>query len=95
VAAFAAYAADRYDWRTWQIGTIATISLVVSRVWFPINQGVIEGAPPLEYPAQFYFMNFGPWMSNSAYWVFMAGLGVVVAVVALLIRQAPRISRPG
>jgi hypothetical protein len=88
VAAFTAAAADRLQWRTWHVGVFAATSLVVSRVWFSINQGVIEDAPVLEFPAQFYFMNFGPWMSNRSYWVFMAGLSATTILVIYLVWNA-------
>lgn len=56
------------------------LSLVVSRVWLPLNHGWLSLAtnPPqvtLEFPMQWYFMSQGPWMSNVMY--------VVYAVVTL------------
>jgi hypothetical protein len=86
VVAFTALSVDRLEWRMGKVVTFATMSLIVSRVWFPINQGAIDQPPHLEFPAQFYFMNFGPWMSNQSYWVFMAGLGVVTVITVLLVR---------
>lgn len=91
VAAFAAAAADRLQWRTWHVGFFAAASLIVSRVWFTINRGVIEDAPILEFPAQYYFMNFGPWMSNRSYWVFAAGMGAVTVLVTLLVFNARKL----
>jgi hypothetical protein len=48
-------------------------------VWFPINQGPIDDGPYLEFPAQFYFMNFAPWMSNAVYVAAVAAL-VFIAI---------------
>lgn len=51
------------------------LSLVVSKVWLPINHGswpADQGAAvTLAFPMQWYFMNYGPWMSQQMYLVNM------------------------
>ncbi len=56
--------------------TMAAFAVILSKSWFPVNYAVAglgkagasfpTGAGSfLDFPAQAYFMNFGPWMSNS------------------------------
>ncbi|MBA2656655.1 MAG: hypothetical protein H0U70_06670 [Tatlockia sp.] len=51
----------------------AFLSLIVSKCWLPINHGEwlsLAMNPPqitLEFPMQWYFMNFGPWVSQMMY----------------------------
>ncbi|MEN8239942.1 MAG: hypothetical protein ABFR53_12180, partial [Actinomycetota bacterium] len=85
VAGFAALAADERSWTTARVALLGGLAFVLSRVWFPINQGPIDEGPYLDFPAQWYFMNFPPWMSNEVYWVAIAGLALAVACVAWLL----------
>lgn len=71
-------------------GTLAVFALLLSKIWFPINYAVSSlgeagrafprGAGSyLDFPAQAYFMNFGPWMSNltlAIQGLTVAGMGV-------------------
>lgn len=72
------------SWRT--TITIAVASLVASRVWLPLNHGPWRGTR--EFPAQWYFMSQGPYMSPAMYGVFLVGAVVLLAVVALALREA-------
>lgn len=61
---------------------IAGLSLLYSKVWFPINSGSWAGkSDPLQYPLQYLFMNMGPWMSNQLY--LLQGAIVVITGLAL------------
>jgi hypothetical protein len=79
-------AADELEWRPWGVGVLTVLALAVSRFWFPLNQGPIDEGPALEFPAQFYFMNFGPWMSGRSYTIFAVVLAAATAVVVLSMR---------
>lgn len=71
---------------------VAVAALVLSRCWLPLNYAVAAmgeagrsfpfGAGSLmEFPAQVYFMNFGPWTSNE---MLIVQGGIVVALGAWL-----------
>jgi hypothetical protein len=77
---------------------LAAFALLLSKVWFPVNYAVPglgeDGAlfPTgagsfLAFPAQAYFMNFGPWMSNAMFTVHAA---VVLAMGTWIIRSSLR-----
>ena len=53
------------------------IGLLISRFWLSINGKENWTGPYTEFPYQMYFMNFGPWLSNSMYYVF----AVITAVL--------------
>lgn len=42
--------------------------LAVSQAWLPRGITVLDGTKS-DFPAQWYFMNLGPWMGPSAYWL--------------------------
>jgi hypothetical protein len=78
---------------------VAAFAVLFSKVWLPINYAVSclgeEGArfPNLagrflEFPAQAYFMNFGPWMSNATFVVHAAAVLVTGAWVVVRARRA-------
>jgi hypothetical protein len=54
------------------------LNLLISRFWYRINtEDIVEafskpGLDYLQFPAQRYFMNFGPWQSHEMYYLFMA-----------------------
>jgi hypothetical protein len=70
-----------------QLGLFAALSLIVSRFWYPINQGQFETGSRLEFPGQFYFGNFGPWMGSTVFAVFSViaflSFGAVVGIFYL------------
>ena len=89
VAGLTALAADELRWTSQRVALFGALSLVVSRVWFPINQGPIDDGPYLEFPAQFYFMNFAPWMSNAVYVAAVAALVIIaIAIYWIVPRKA-------
>lgn len=87
VAAFAVLATGGLEWSPKRVVAFGVLSLVVSRAWFPINWGSLVDGPYLEFPAQFYFMNFAPWMSNSVY---VGAIFVLMAVTAAVYWIVPR-----
>ncbi|MDQ3973180.1 MAG: hypothetical protein M3276_02390 [Actinomycetota bacterium] len=78
---FTAKAVDDLNWGTVPVWGLAAMSFAVSRAWLSVNRGSLEGER-LAFPAQFYFMNFGPWMSMASYWLQAA----VVVCVALVVK---------
>jgi hypothetical protein len=98
VAGLAALAADERQWTPRRVALFGAVSLVVSRVWFPINQGPIDEGPYLDFPAQYYFMNFAPWMSNAVYVIAIIALALTaIATYAIVPRlsRSSRVSSPG
>ncbi|MEM8638742.1 MAG: hypothetical protein AAGG51_08025 [Cyanobacteria bacterium P01_G01_bin.54] len=83
----------RQAWKPWHYWVFGGLSLFTSKVWLTI--GTRPGdvvSEPQAFPAQFYFMNHGPWMSNLMYAI-QAAISVVLiyAVYDLWIRGL----RPG
>jgi hypothetical protein len=96
VAGLAALAADERQWTPRRVALFGAVSLVVSRVWFPINQGPIDEGPYLDFPAQYYFMNFAPWMSNAVYVVAVLALALTAIVTyAIVPRKRKNASTEG
>lgn len=64
---------------------MAGFSVLLSKCWLPINYGLgpvgesFPRAPRFQFPAQMWFMNFGPWMST----LMLIVQGIVVGVMAL------------
>jgi hypothetical protein len=73
--ALAVKALDSIDWNYPKLVIFIVMSLLISRCWLPINGQNFYG-PLTEFPYQMYFMNFGPWMSNTMFLIF---LGCMVA----------------
>lgn len=73
-------------WRAVHYGLFAGISLVCSKVWLDIA-AMPDPYNFEEFPTQLLFMNLGPWMSWSMY--FLQG-GCAAAVVALFYWLLPR-----
>jgi hypothetical protein len=61
------------------------LSLLFSKIWLPIPDLTTTDLSVL--PNQWYFMNFGPWMSVPAYLI--QGVAVVIAVAAVRWALAP------
>jgi hypothetical protein len=53
------------------------LSLLVSRFYLPLNGNWTGNF--LQFPDQKYFMNFGPWLSDTMYFIFL-GISVLLAV---------------
>jgi hypothetical protein len=88
VAAYTARAVDRYEWSIGAVAVFAATSIAVSRIWYPINQGPLEDVNYLEFPAQAYFMNFGPWLADRVFWIFAGACLGGLIITALLLRHA-------
>jgi hypothetical protein len=89
IVALACRAADPESWTRTQILLVGALSLLYSKVWFPINTQPMEGAL-LDFPFQRYFMQHGPWMANATYAVHAA---IVVLTAALFFVVLPRPAR--
>jgi hypothetical protein len=71
-------------WPAWAGGVVALLAIVGSKVWFHMNQG--EFGDPLDSPAQRYFMNHGPYMSFSSFWMQSLAVGVAGLIVYVFSR---------
>jgi len=69
-----------------RMAVLAVLSLLLSRFWFPINSGGMEG-DFLEFPMQRYFMHIGPWMNTSTYLMQLAVTVVSGGVLWLFFRE--------
>ncbi len=68
-----------------QVLALLGCNLLLSKAWLPLNHG--ENRDILTaFPDQWYFMNMGPWMSHSSYWIFAATAGVVFCFVWILLK---------
>lgn len=83
---------DRLPVSQWS--SLAVIQIIGSKVWLTIDAtaadyGYSSGdrAKLLEYPAQWFFMNFGAWMSNLGYLINLLWSGIILFVVYLLVRK--------
>lgn len=47
------------------------LSFALSQAWFPFNTFLDLSGPPEEFPAQWYFMYHGPWMTTTVYVILM------------------------
>jgi len=74
-------ALDRYNFKKYFYGIMILLSLVLSRFWFDFNITQSDVDHPLDFPAQYYFMNCGPWLSDSMYIVAL----VLMALFFLLV----------
>jgi hypothetical protein len=56
---------------TWRLAySLLCVGLLTSRFWLVINSKEMWTGPYIEFPYQMFFMNIGPWLSNSMYLVF-------------------------
>jgi peptidoglycan/LPS O-acetylase OafA/YrhL len=81
-ALVATLGASSVPWPRGAVALAAGLGLLTSKAWFPINRGGFIGrSDPATYPAQYYFMNQGPWMAAGP---FLLQAVVLVAVCGLL-----------
>jgi hypothetical protein len=75
---------------TWiQIGLLLALSFVASRFWIPLARaGGFES--PLEFPAQWLFMQIGPWMGVLAYWAALAQTAVIAVTLYAIFKLPQR-----
>lgn len=76
---------DAAGWPRWVAWSIAAMGLVTSKAWLPLNQGPFGAVS--EFPAQFYFMNHGPWMSYPM----LLLQGALACLCALLLSRIARV----
>jgi len=75
--------------------TFVLLSLAISRVWLPLNHGAwpsLDTNSPLitlEFPMQWYFMNQGPWVSHTMYFI---NLLIVSTLFLFLYKKIKHIS---
>jgi len=77
-------------WAPWVFGGLA---LFATKLWFPLNHGGFTAkSPPASYPAQYWFMNAGPWMADEMY-ALQGSLALAgLLVVALAFQGARQLS---
>jgi hypothetical protein len=63
----------------WAFGAVA---LVMSKFWLRINTGPLEGLSPQEFPLQYYFLNHGPWMTDSTFLLQAALVSLITLLFA-------------
>jgi hypothetical protein len=81
LCAFTLKSLDRAEPNKYFMIAFALLSVIFSKVWFPINPIPEEPGNLWEFPMQKYFMNIGPWMSNRPYVI--QGLGTLFSFVVL------------
>ena len=77
-------AAEAVRWPRWATWVVAGLGLAGSKVWLSINQGVFGS--PFEYPAQLFYMNHGPSMTDATYGI-QGGIVVLLMLSALASRR--------
>ncbi|MFL5327671.1 MAG: hypothetical protein ACJ8C4_02045 [Gemmataceae bacterium] len=90
VIPFVAKATDTLRWRAPQIGLLAGLSLLASKVWLTTNVAPFTGKL-LEFPDQLLFMTHGPWISTEMYLLqgaVMMGSGYAIWRVCLQSKPA-------
>lgn len=55
---------EKFKWTNQQYWGLAIASLLVSKIWLTIGS---IGGDPRQFPSQIFFMNHGPWISNTMY----------------------------
>lgn len=70
--------------KPWVIALLGISSLVLSRFWYSINGAGDIGKNLLQFPAQRYFQVFGPWMSNSTFFINLVICMMAFGVIFIL-----------
>jgi hypothetical protein len=86
VALFLAERLDRSVRGAWQVGMLATLSLLVSKVWLPMGQDLplpLLGTIPWR---SLYVSSRGPWIDHASYVL----QGALVSIVAVLVHRSFR-----
>ena len=87
---FAVVAIEKRGFGRVQLGCIAIISLLTSKIWLTINTGPFHGRLH-EFPDQGLFLNHGPWISPEMYGlqgIAYAFLGLILYRVWFRVRKA-------
>lgn len=77
--------------KAWQQAAMLGVAEALSKVWFPINEGMMTG-DFLQFPMQRYFMHIGPWMSEMGYAINGATVVAVGVAVWAIMRPWKRLS---
>lgn len=79
--------------KPWVLALLGLTSLVLSRFWYSITGYGDLGKNLLEWPAQRYFQVFGPWMSNSTYFMNLS-ICIMAAVVVFILHKTGNLFDP-
>jgi hypothetical protein len=91
----AVLAALTVQWPPHTVAAAAVLGLIVSKAWLPINrEGFIGRSDPATYPAQYYFLNQGPWMAYGPYLIQGATLVIVCMILFVARRRLPLAASP-
>ena len=63
---FSVAAIEEYKWPSWFYWGFGIVSFIFSKIWLPLGNIPLSGGY-YNFPYQWYFMNYGPWMSNQMY----------------------------
>ncbi len=96
IIAFAMKSLEGANWKKAHYAFFITLTLLFSKVWLPLASLWVDSPVAkeiqYEFPAQWYFMTFGPWMSLTSYAI--QGAAVLGTLVCLYLisgrRQAQR-----
>jgi hypothetical protein len=84
-------AVEGVRWPAWGRWLLVALALFGSKVWFGINHEGFAGKDKTwSYPAQYYFMNLGPWMERETFRV----QGLLAVAAGLLVLVVMRRGRP-
>jgi hypothetical protein len=73
---------EEYKWPGWFYWGFGIVSFIFSKIWFPLGSKQLLGGY-YEFPYQWYFMNYGPWMSDQMYAI--QGIFVLVSGIIFFI----------
>jgi hypothetical protein len=90
----AAMVVDKLGWRRFEVAVFGLMTLIASRVWFPVNHGPYIGNWR-EYPDQYYGMSLGLKMTVFSYMIMGLGCLACTAVILWLLRRRTRSVAPG
>lgn len=71
------------------LAAFAAASLVGTKLYFPLDVAASDFKPTAAFPAQWFFMNFGPWLSWEGFGI---TLGVAAAVTLIVLAGLRRCS---
>lgn len=77
---------DRLSSKQW--GLLIGTQILFSKIWLPIGAAVEDWENLIGFPAQFYFLNFGPWMAKSSYFIQLF-LAVIIVMLFYHIFHLP------
>jgi len=91
LALLAVLAMEGERWPRWAAWVLTAFALLGSKVWFSMNQaGFTSKSHPFSYPAQYFWMNLGPWMTDEMYALQGSLALAALLVVVLAVRGSRR-----